>query len=86
MKLQEGGVFSRGGLRTSVRAIVDRYSELGRARAEVDPRTVNDVANLKVDVTIAIVEGGDDRKVAGDLTPGEGAGKITVLGADGDGA
>src|SRR5262245_59320424 len=58
VKLQEGAVFSRGALRTSVRAIVDRYSELGRARAEVDPRTVNDLANLKVDVTITITEGG----------------------------
>lgn len=58
VRLQEGGVFSRGALRTSVRAIVDRYSELGRARAEVDPRTVNDLPNLKVDVTIPIVEGG----------------------------
>jgi len=58
VKLQEGVVFSRGALRTSVRAILDRYSELGRARAEVDPRTVNDLPNLKVDVTIPIVEGG----------------------------
>jgi outer membrane protein insertion porin family len=58
VKLQEGGVFSRGALRNSVRAIVDRYSELGRARAEVDPRTTNDLANLKVDVAIPLVEGG----------------------------
>jgi outer membrane protein insertion porin family len=58
LKLQEGGVFNRGALRNSVRAIVDRYSDLGRARAEVEPRTVNDLANLKVDVTIPIVEGG----------------------------
>jgi outer membrane protein insertion porin family len=58
VKLQEGQVFSRGALRQSVRALVDRYSELGRARAEIDPRTVNDVQNLKVDVTIPIVEGG----------------------------
>ena len=58
IKLREGEVFNRGALRTSVRAIVDRYSELGRARAEVDPRTTNDLANLKVDVTIPIVEGG----------------------------
>jgi outer membrane protein insertion porin family len=56
--LQEGAVFSRGGLRQSVRALVDRYSELGRARAEIDPRTTTDVQNLKVDVTIPIVEGG----------------------------
>jgi outer membrane protein insertion porin family len=58
VKLQEGEVFNRGALRAAVRAIADRYSELGRARAEVDPRTVNDLANLKVDVTIPIVEGG----------------------------
>jgi outer membrane protein insertion porin family len=58
LRLREGEVFSRGALRASVRAIVDRYSELGRARAEVEPQTVNDVQNLKVDVTLAIVEGG----------------------------
>jgi outer membrane protein insertion porin family len=58
LKLQEGAVFNRGALRSGVRAIADRYSELGRARAETDPRTVNDLANLKVDVTIPIVEGG----------------------------
>lgn len=58
LKLQEGAVFNRGALRTGARAIADRYSELGRARADVDPRTVNDLANLKVDVTIPIVEGG----------------------------
>ncbi|MGH9390940.1 MAG: POTRA domain-containing protein, partial [Vicinamibacteria bacterium] len=48
VQLREGDVFSRGALRNSVRAIADRYSELGRARAEVDPRTSNDLANLKV--------------------------------------
>ena len=58
VQLQEGAVFSRGALRSSVRALGDRYSELGRARADVDPRTVNDLVNLKVDVTIPIVEGG----------------------------
>jgi outer membrane protein insertion porin family len=58
IKLEEGGVFNRGALRTASRAIADRYSELGRARAEVDPRTVTDVQNLKVDVTLPIVEGG----------------------------
>ena len=58
VRLQEGDVFNRGALRNSVRAMVDRYSELGRARAEVEPRTSNDLANLKVDVIIPIVEGG----------------------------
>jgi outer membrane protein insertion porin family len=56
--LQEGAIFNRGALRSSTRAIIDRYSELGRARADVDPRTTNDTDNLKVDVTIPIVEGG----------------------------
>jgi outer membrane protein insertion porin family len=58
VKLEEGGVYNRGALRTAVRAIADRYSELGHARAEVEPRTVNDLANLRVDITIPIVEGG----------------------------
>jgi outer membrane protein insertion porin family len=58
VKMQEGEVFNRGALRNSVRALVDRYSELGRARAEIEPRTQNDLVNLKVDVLIPIVEGG----------------------------
>jgi outer membrane protein insertion porin family len=57
MRIKEGEVFSRGGLRQSARAILDRYSALGRARADVDPRTENDLANLKVNVSIPIVEG-----------------------------
>jgi outer membrane protein insertion porin family len=56
--LQEGAVFNRGALRNSTRAIIDRYSDLGRARADVDTRTQYDTENLKVDVTIPIVEGG----------------------------
>jgi outer membrane protein insertion porin family len=58
VKLKEGEVFNRGALRDSVRALADRYSELGRARAEIEPRTSNDLANLKVDVNLTIVEGG----------------------------
>jgi len=58
VRLREGDVYNRGALRASQRAIVNRYSELGRARAEVDPQTVNDVQNLRVHVTLAITEGG----------------------------
>jgi outer membrane protein insertion porin family len=58
LKLVEGGVYNRGAVRAAVRSLSDRYSELGRARAQIDPRAVNDLANLKVDVTLAIVEGG----------------------------
>jgi outer membrane protein insertion porin family len=58
LKLEEGGVYNRGAVRAAVRSLSDRYSELGRARAQIDPRAVNDLPNLKVDVTLAIVEGG----------------------------
>jgi outer membrane protein insertion porin family len=58
VRLREGDVFNRGAVRSSVRAIVDRYSELGRARAEVDPQTTSDLPNLLVNVTLTITEGG----------------------------
>lgn len=57
VRLREGEVFSRAALRASQRAISDRYSQLGRARAEVDLQTVNDVENLRVNVTLSITEG-----------------------------
>jgi outer membrane protein insertion porin family len=58
VRLHEGEVFNRGAVRASVRAMVDRYSELGRARAEVDPQTTTDVENLKVNVVFNVTEGG----------------------------
>jgi outer membrane protein insertion porin family len=57
VKLKEGDVFNRGLLRASVRDITDRYSSIGRARAEVTPSTeVHPEAN-RIDVTLTIQEG-----------------------------
>ncbi len=55
--LREGEVFNRGSVRNSLRAITDRYSDLGRAKAEVIPETENDPQKLLVNVTFSITEG-----------------------------
>jgi outer membrane protein insertion porin family len=55
--LKEGDVFNRSLLRNTVRNIADRYSEIGRARAEVTPATETDTRALRVNVTITIREG-----------------------------
>jgi outer membrane protein insertion porin family len=58
-KLKEGDVFNRGALRTMVRDMTDRYSSLGRARAEVTPTTETQTEARRVDVTLTIREGGE---------------------------
>jgi outer membrane protein insertion porin family len=57
IQLKPGEVFSRKQVRDSLRAITDSYSEIGRARAEVNPETENDVDKRLVNVTFAITEG-----------------------------
>ncbi len=57
IKLKEGAVFDRSLIRSSNRAIADRYSEIGRARAEVTPNTDVDAEDRRVDVTFTIKEG-----------------------------
>jgi outer membrane protein insertion porin family len=57
IRLKEGDVFNRSLLRATVRAIADRYSEIGRARADVTPSTDVDAQGLRVGVTITIREG-----------------------------
>jgi outer membrane protein insertion porin family len=57
LRIREGQPFSRGQVRDSVRALVDHYSEIGRARAEVSPETRIDGDALAVDVSFIIVEG-----------------------------
>jgi len=52
-----GDVFSRAKVRDSVRAIQDLYSTIGRASAEAFPNLVQDMANLRVNVTFEITEG-----------------------------
>ena len=59
IKFKSGDIFSRKQVGDSLRAISDAYAEIGRARAEVNPETKNDVEKLLVDVTFAIVEGSE---------------------------
>jgi len=55
--LKEGDIFNRSLLRNTIRNIADRYSEIGRARADVAPATETDTRALTVNVTITIREG-----------------------------
>ena len=57
LRFKTGDVFSRSELRDSVRGISDLYSTVGRASAEVIPRTEQQPATLTVDVTIEVTEG-----------------------------
>lgn len=55
--LAPGGVFSRAKLRDSVRNILDLYSAIGRASADVNPGVAQDSANRRVDIRLEISEG-----------------------------
>jgi len=57
--LKEGDVFNRSAIRAMARDITDRYSAIGRARAEITPTT--DVQNdtRRVDVVLTIREGAE---------------------------
>ena len=57
IQLKEGDVFNRSLLRASVRRIADRYSEIGRARAEVTPATEMDPQARRIEVALTIKEG-----------------------------
>jgi outer membrane protein insertion porin family len=57
VKLKPGDVFSRGRLRESVRGITDLYSTIGRASADVAPRTEVVPGQPRVNVAIEITEG-----------------------------
>jgi outer membrane protein insertion porin family len=59
IRVREGQPFGRGLVRDSVRALVDHYSEIGRARAEVNPETRIDGDVRAVDITFIIVEGSE---------------------------
>ena len=54
---KSGSVFSRTALRDGVRNITDLYSTIGRASADVLPRTDQQAATTTVDVTIEVTEG-----------------------------
>ena len=55
--LKTGDVFSRGQLRDGLRRIGDLYSTIGRASAEVVPKTDQQAATRRVDITLEITEG-----------------------------
>jgi len=55
--LKPGDVFSRSKLRESVKKINDVYGTIGRASADVNPSIVQDMPNLKINVTFEINEG-----------------------------
>lgn len=57
LKLAAGDVFSRTKLRESIQGIVDLYSSISRASAEVNPVTTQDSAARKINVVLEITEG-----------------------------
>lgn len=54
---KSGDVFSRAGLRDTVKKITDVYSAIGRASADINPLLNQDLANLKMNIAIEITEG-----------------------------
>jgi len=57
IKLKPGDVFSRSKLRESVRQVTDLYSMIGRAAADVAPRTEPVPATARIGVVLDISEG-----------------------------
>lgn len=57
LKFKSGDVFSRTTLRESVNSIADLYSTIGRASADVTPRTDQVPAEAKVNIVLEITEG-----------------------------
>jgi outer membrane protein insertion porin family len=57
LTFKSGDVFSRATLRTSVNSIADLYSTIGRASADITPRTDQVPAEAKVNVILEITEG-----------------------------
>jgi outer membrane protein insertion porin family len=54
---KSGDVFSRSQLRDSVKKITDVYGTIGRASADVNPVMLQDLPNLKMNITFEITEG-----------------------------
>lgn len=57
IQLKSGDVFSRTKLRDSVTGVVDLYSAIGRASADVSPNTMQDTPNRLVNVVFEVTEG-----------------------------
>jgi outer membrane protein insertion porin family len=56
LKFKSGDVFSRTGLRESIQNVTDLYSRIGRASADIVPRTEQAAAN-RLNVTLDVTEG-----------------------------
>lgn len=57
LRFKSGDVFSRSTLRESVNSIADLYSTIGRASADITPRTDQVAATAKINITLEIAEG-----------------------------
>jgi outer membrane protein insertion porin family len=57
--VKEGDVFNRSQVRNGIRRITDRYSEIGRARADVSPNTEIRADTQTLDLTVNIREGSE---------------------------
>lgn len=57
IRLRPGDVFARSNLRDSVTGIVELYSAIGRASADVTPNTMQDLPNRLINVVFEIAEG-----------------------------
>jgi outer membrane protein insertion porin family len=57
LRLKSGDVFSRSKLRDTIRALTDLYSTVGRASADVNPRTEQNAAASTVAITLEVNEG-----------------------------
>lgn len=57
VRLKTGDVFSRSELRDATKRITDLYSTIGRASADVGPRTEQQPGAQRVDVIMDVVEG-----------------------------
>jgi len=57
IKLSTGDPFSRAKLRESVKGLEDLYGVIGRASADINPATIQDTPNRRVNITFEIAEG-----------------------------
>lgn len=57
LRLKPGDVFARSKVRQSIEAIVNLYGNIGRAAADVDPRTEPVTETRRINLALAITEG-----------------------------
>jgi outer membrane protein insertion porin family len=57
LKIKKGEMFGRGRMRDSIKGIEDLYSTVGRASAEVTPKTDSNPTTAKVNIVLDVTEG-----------------------------